>query len=80
MELKLLTRLRLGLSHLASVTIRFNHNFQSRINPLCSCSMDCGSLAAIESTTHFLLHYHHYFSNIRSTPLKQYNEVLVSIY
>ena len=51
---------------------RFNHNFQSFINPLCSCSL------AIESTTHFLLHYHH-FSNIRSTLLNSINEVLGSI-
>ena len=50
--LKLLTRLRLGLSHLNEH--RFNHNFQSYINPLCSCSL------AIESTTHFLLHYHRF--------------------
>ena len=70
MRLKLLTRLRLGLSHLNEH--RFNHNFQSRINPLCSCSL------AVESTTHFLLHYHH-FSNIRSTPLNSINEVLGSI-
>ena len=68
--LKLLTRLRLGLSHLNEH--RFNHNFQSCINPLCSCSL------AIESTTHFLLHCHH-FSNIRSTLLNSINEVLGSI-
>ena len=72
MGLKLLTRLtlRLGLSHLSKY--RFNHNFQNFINPLCSCSL------AIESTTHFLLHCHH-FSNIRSTLLNSINEVLVSI-
>ena len=70
MGLKLLTRLRLGLSHLNE--LRFNHNFQSCINPLCSCSL------AIESTTHFLLHCHH-FSNIRSTLLNSINEVLGSI-
>ena len=70
MGLKLLTRLRLRLSHLNEQ--RFNYNFQSRNNPLCSCSL------AIESTTHFLLHYHH-FSNIRSTLLTSINEVLGSI-
>ena len=68
--LKLLTRLRLGLSHLNEH--RFNHNFQSCINPLCSCSL------AIESTTHFLLHCHH-FSNIGSALLNTVNEVLGSI-
>ena len=46
MGFKLLTRLRLGLSHLNEY--RFNHhNFQSCINLLCSCSL------AFESTTHF---------------------------
>ena len=69
MGLNLLTRLRLGLSHLNEH--RFNHNFQSYINPLCSCSL------AIESITHFLLHCHH-FSNIRSTLLNSINEVLGS--
>ena len=68
--LKPLTRLRLGLSRLNEH--RFNHNFQSCINPLYSCSL------AIESTTHFLLHCHH-FSNIRSTLLNSINEVLDSI-
>ena len=70
MGLKLLTRFRLGLSHLSEH--RFNHNFQSCINPLCSCSL------ATESTTHFLLHCHH-FSTIRSTLLNSTNEVLGSI-
>ena len=66
--LKLLTRLTLGLSHLNE----HRFNFQSSINPLCSCSIP------IESTTHFLLHCHH-FSNIRSTLLNSINEVLGSI-
>ena len=70
MGLKLLTRLRLGFSHLNEH--RFNHNFKSCINPLCSCSL------AIESTAHFLLHYPH-FSNIRSFILNRINEVLGSI-
>ena len=68
--LKLLTRLRPGLSH--PNEHRFNHNFQSCITSLCSCSF------AIESTTHFLLHCHH-LSNIRSTLLNSTNEVLGSI-
>ena len=50
--LKLLTRLRLGFSHLNEH--RFRHNFQDCINPLCSCSLD------IEDTSHFLLHCHHF--------------------
>ena len=46
--LQLLTRLRLGLSHLNEH--RFNHNFENCVNPLCSCSLE------VESTSHFCLH------------------------
>ena len=46
--IRLMTQLRLGLSHLREH--KFNHNFQHCINPLCSCGMD------IESTSHFFLH------------------------
>ena len=46
-EIKLLTRLRVGLSHLREH--KFRHNFQDAINPLCSCSLK------IESTSHFFL-------------------------
>ena len=52
--LKLLTRLRIGLSHLNEH--RFNHNVDSCINPLYSCSLE------MESTKHFFLHCHHYTS------------------
>ena len=55
--LKLLTRLRLGLSHWNEHI--FNHNFQNCINPLCTCSLE------VESTAHFFLHCHHYH-NIRA--------------
>ena len=50
--LKLLTRLRLSCSHLNKH--RFNHKFENCINTLSSCSLE------IESTSHFLLHCHHY--------------------
>ena len=46
--LKLLTRLRLGLSHLRYH--KFRHNFQDCINPMCDCGLKT------ETTTHFLLH------------------------
>ena len=49
--LKLLTRLRLCLSHLNEH--RFNHNFENCVNALCT-----GSLEA-ETTSHFFLHYHY---------------------
>ena len=44
----LITRLRLGLSHLREH--KFEHGFQDTLNPLCSCGND------VESTEHFLLH------------------------
>ena len=46
--LKLLTRMRLGLSHLADH--KFRHNFQDCLNPICSCGHE------IETTSHFLFH------------------------
>ena len=46
--LKLLTRLRLGLSHLRYH--KFRHNFQDCINPIRVCGLE------IETTIHFLLH------------------------
>ena len=56
--LKLLTRLRLGLSHLNDH--RFNHNFKDCINPLCSRSL------SDENNVKFFLHCH-YFSLQRQT-------------
>ena len=50
--LKLLTRLRLGISHLNEQ--RFIHNFQEYMNPVCPCSLE------IEDTSHYLLHCHHF--------------------
>ena len=50
--LKLLTRPRLGLSHLNDH--RFNHNSESGVNPFCNCSLE------VESTTLFYLHCHHF--------------------
>ena len=58
--LKLLTRLWLGLSRFNEH--RFNHNFDSWINPLCSFNLE------VESTKHFFLHCRHYTS-IRKTLL-----------
>ena len=46
--LKLLTRMRLGLSHLADH--KFRHNFQDCLNPICCCGQE------IETTSYFLLH------------------------
>ena len=45
---KLLTRVRLGLSHLRDH--KFKHSFQDSLNPICNCGTD------VETTTHYLLH------------------------
>ena len=55
---KLLTRLRLGLSHLRKH--KFKYSFQDSLNPIRSCGND------IESSAHYLLHCPN-FSNQRST-------------
>ena len=52
--IKLLTRLRLGLSHLREH--KFRHNFEDTLNPLCSCS--------IEVEMHFFLRSH-FFNEIQ---------------
>ena len=68
--LKLLTRLRLGLSHLNQH--KFNHNFQDCLNPLCSCSLE------VESVSHFFLHCH-YYSNIDPTFLNELQSVDINL-
>ena len=47
-EIKLITRLILGLIHLREH--KFKHSFQDLLNPLCNCGQD------IDSTTYFSLH------------------------
>ena len=51
----LLTRLRLGFSHLREH--KFRHNFQDTINPICFCGQE------IETTIHFLLNCPQYATN-----------------
>ena len=64
--LKLLTRLRLGLSHLRYH--KFMYNFLDTINPLCSCGSD------IEAARHFLL-YCPNFMQCRNTLLSEISEI-----
>ena len=69
--LKLLTRLRLGLSHLNDH--KFNHNVKDCINPLCSYTL------SFENNVHFFLHCHHFSlqrltSNIKSIDKDIINE------
>ena len=63
--IKLVIRLRLGLSHLQEH--KFKHSFQDTLNPLCSCGLD------IETTSHYFLHYP-LFHTERSTLLNNINE------
>lgn len=65
--IKLLTRLRLDLSHLSEH--KFNHNFQDTINPLCPCNLE------VESVSHFFLRYLRY-NQIRSTLNKIDTDIL----
>ena len=68
---KLLTRLRLGLSHLRER--KFKYGFQDTLNPICSCGND------IETSTHFLLYCPHY-SNKRSTFLNTIRNINRNIF
>ena len=64
--LKLLIRLRLGLSHIGNH--KFRHNFQDYVSPMCYCVQD------IETKTHFLRHCpNHYFA--RKTLFDKTNQV-----
>ena len=56
--IKLITRLRLGLSRLRE--FKFPHNFQNTLNPICSCGDD------IETTIHDLLHCPNYLDERRT--------------
>ena len=71
--IKLLTRLRLGFSHLSEH--KFRHNFTDSLNPLCSCSLET------ESTLHFFLRCQNYTTLRRAlmTDLKNINETIMSL-
>ena len=68
--LKLLTRLRVNLSHLREH--KFRHNFLNTLNPLCSCSLE------IESTTHYLLRCP-FYTHLRRTLLDNIIELIGDI-
>ena len=67
--LKLLTRLRLGLSHLNEH--KFKHIFKDCLNHLCTCSLE------IQSLYHFFMHCH-YFTNFCSTHFSELQSVDVN--
>ena len=78
-EIKLLTRLRVGLSHLHEH--KFRHNFQDPLDPFCNCGRH------IETTIHFFLHCSNYsnqrkalfekISNIKRSLLNQNDSIIV---
>ena len=70
--LKLLTRLRIGFSHLKEQKFKFKRNFQDSVDPLCSCGND------IESTVHFFLHCPN-FTTHRQTLLNKLKSINASI-
>ena len=69
--IKLLSRLRLGFSHLREH--KFRHNFQDTLNPLCSCSLEP------ENNTHFLLRCHNY-DDLRIILMSELYDIDPSIY
>ena len=69
--IKLVTRLRLGLSHLWEH--KFKHSFQDTLNPLCSCGVD------IETTSHYFLHCPLFHAE-RSSLLNNINEIDSTIF
>ena len=64
--IKLLTRLRVGLSHLREH--KFRHNFQDSLDPFCICGRH------IETTIHFFLHYSNYW-NQRKTIFEKISNI-----
>ena len=78
--IRLLTRLRLGLSH--PNELKFRHNFADCVNLLCSCGIDP------ETTLHFFLHCHNFLNRrklfdkiklLNETLLKLNNESLLTV-
>ena len=63
---KLITKFRLGLSHLREQ--KFKYSFQDKLNLLCSCGKE------VETTSHFLLPYPNY-SDERSTLLSKIRNI-----
>ena len=65
----MLTRLRLGFSHLREH--KFRHGFKDTLNPLCSCS------AEATTTIHYFLRCHFYNSN-RATLMNDLENIPIS--
>ena len=67
---KLLTRLRLGLSHLREH--KFSHNFRNTINPLCPCNLE------VESVSHYFLRCQN-FTQQRMILMNELSNIIPSI-
>ena len=63
-EIKYLTRLRFGLSHLRQH--KFRHSFQNTLNPFCSCGLD------VDTNVHFFL-YCPLFTNQRAQLMNDFD-------
>ena len=70
-EIKLVTRLRLGLSHLREHKLKYS--FQDTLNPLCSSGLD------IETTSHHFLHFPLFHAK-KSALLNNINEIDSTIF
>ena len=71
MVIKLVTRLRLGLSHLRE--LKFKHNFQDILNPHCNRRME------VKPSTHFLPHCRSII-NERCTLMSNLNRIKPQIF
>ena len=69
-SLKLLTRLRVGFSHLREH--KFKHNFQDTLNPLCPCSLE------VEDTYQFFMRCQN-FSNQQNVLFDDLNSINLEI-
>ena len=67
----MLTRLRLGFSHLRQH--KFRHGFKDTLNPFCSCSIEA------ETTTHYFLRCHFYNSN-QATLINDLENIPISFF
>ena len=67
--IKLITRLRLGFSHLREH--KFKHNFHDTLNPLCSCSVE------VESISQYFLRCH-FFDALRATLINDLRKLTVT--
>ena len=77
--IKLLSRLRLGLSHLREH--KFKHSFQDSLNPFCSCGK-----GEVETSSHYLLYCSNYLeerlallNTIKILTCPYYNRVIQNL-